>query len=417
MVVEKGYKQTEVGVIPEEWIFCEFQEVMTGFSSGQTPYREIKRYYTGEIPWITSGELNYNVITDTFEKISSEAVRRTNLKIIPKGTFLFAITGLEAAGTRGSCGITGIEATSNQSCMALYPIPGKLITEYLFHFYVKNGDLLAFKYCQGTKQQSYTAAIAKKLPIAIPKDISEQTAIANALSDMDALIAQTSTLIEKKKAIKQGVMQELLKPKAGWVTRKLGEVGKCLRGVSYNPEIDLHKFSDSTNFSLLRSNNIFEGLLELNNLQFVNKMKVKDFQVVKDSDIIICMANGSKQLVGKSAIADNIEKNRYTYGAFMGCFRTLNSYNPKFVFFLMQSKIFRNYIDILLSGSSINNLNPSNIESISFAFPDLNTQNEITEVIDAYSKELKSLNLKLQKLKLQKQGMMQALLTGKIRLV
>jgi type I restriction enzyme S subunit len=234
---------------------------------------------------------------------------------------------------------------------------------------------------------------------------------------MDALIAQTEKLLEKKKAIKQGVMQELLTPKEGWVTRKLGEVGKCLRGVNYNPEIDLHKFSDSTNFSLLRSNNIFEGLLELNNLQFVNKMKVKDFQVVKDSDIIICMANGSKQLVGKSAIADNIEKNRYTYGAFMGCFRTFDSYNSKFVFSLMQSKIFRNYIDILLSGSSINNLNPSNIESISFAFPDLITQNEIAEIVDAYSKELKSLNLKLQKLKLQKQGMMQALLTGKIRLV
>src|SRR5688572_2817418 len=108
MEVKQGYKKTEMGYIPDDWNLYEFAEVMDGFSSGQTPYRAIKEYYTGNIPWITSGELNYKVITDTEESITAEAVRKTNLKIIPKGTFLFAITGLEAAGTRGSCAITGI---------------------------------------------------------------------------------------------------------------------------------------------------------------------------------------------------------------------------------------------------------------------------------------------------------------------
>jgi type I restriction enzyme S subunit len=152
-LVKEKYKQTELGLIPEDWNFVEFHEVMDGFSSGQTPYRGRPEFYTGNIPWITSGELNYNVITDTKEKITIEGVQDALLKTIPVGTFLFAITGLEAAGTRGSCAITGIEATTNQSCMALYPKKGLLTTPYLYHFYVRYGNDLAFKYCQGTKQQ------------------------------------------------------------------------------------------------------------------------------------------------------------------------------------------------------------------------------------------------------------------------
>jgi type I restriction enzyme S subunit len=192
-----------------EWKLGVFGDVITGFSSGATPYRAKPEFYKGDIRWITSGELNYNIITDTIEKITIEAVERTNLRILPKGTFLIAITGLEATGTRGSCGIVGAAAATNQSCMALFP--GKqLLTEYLFHYYVLMGDTLALQYCQGTKQQSYTANIVKRLPIHLPQTIAEQTAIAAILTDMDTDIAALETRRDKTRAIKQGMMQELL---------------------------------------------------------------------------------------------------------------------------------------------------------------------------------------------------------------
>src|SRR5688572_25973851 len=98
MELKEALKKTFVGKVPSDWIDCEFQDVMTGFSSGATPYRGRPDFYKGNIKWITSGELNYNVITDTIEKISQDAVEATNLKIHPPGTFLFAITGLEAEG-------------------------------------------------------------------------------------------------------------------------------------------------------------------------------------------------------------------------------------------------------------------------------------------------------------------------------
>ena len=193
----------------EEWQTRQLGEVINHCSSGATPYRGRPDYYTGTVKWITSGELNYNVITDTIEHISEEAVQKTNLKIHPAGTFLMAITGLEAAGTRGACGIVGSPATTNQSCMAIYPSI-KLKTAFLYHYYVMRGNELALQYCQGTKQQSYTAKLVRLLPIDLPPTIQEQAAIATILSDMDAEIAALEAKLSKARQIKQGMMQELL---------------------------------------------------------------------------------------------------------------------------------------------------------------------------------------------------------------
>lgn len=192
-----------------EWSSCLLGDVIESCSSGATPYRGRPDYYVGDVKWITSGELNFNVINDTIEHISSEAAQKTNLKTHPAGTFLIAITGLEAAGTRGACGFVGSPATTNQSCMAIYPSP-ELDVKYLYHYYVLRGDELAFRYCQGTKQQSYTAKLVKLLPIDLPPSVEEQSAIAALLSDMDAEIATLEAELAKTRALKQGMMQKLL---------------------------------------------------------------------------------------------------------------------------------------------------------------------------------------------------------------
>ena len=192
-----------------KWKHGVWKDVLAGFYSGATPYRGRADYYKGNIRWVSSGELNYNIIKDTIEHIPEKAKNETSLVVHPAGTFLMAITGLEAAGTRGSCAILGKDATTNQSCMAIYGTD-KMVIPYLYHYYLLNGEELAFQYCQGTKQQSYTAAIVKELPIYYPCDIVEQQAIAQVLSDMDSEIEQLEKKLAKYQQIKQGMMQELL---------------------------------------------------------------------------------------------------------------------------------------------------------------------------------------------------------------
>lgn len=137
MKIPQRYKHTEFGLIPDDWVLCTFKDVLTTFSSGATPYRGIPEYYNGNIRWISSGELNYNVIYDTIEHISANAVRNTNLHILNPSTFLMAITGLEAEGTRGKCAFVGAPATTNQSCLAINGTD-RMCVEYLFWFLQKS---------------------------------------------------------------------------------------------------------------------------------------------------------------------------------------------------------------------------------------------------------------------------------------
>jgi type I restriction enzyme S subunit len=427
MVVEKGYKQTEIGVIPEDWEVKSIADVFDFYSTAN--YSKAQMDLDNEVGCLHYGLIH--AIPNSYYDLRNGIkyyVTQTQAKYeyLKDGDVVMVDASEDLTGVNKSVEIHGVKDEKFISGLHTFLLRDKgYFTSYirgaLLNSEIVKNQML--RLAVGMKVFGVSKPQLKTVLIPIPT-LPEQTAIAEALSDMDALIAKTEQLIEKKKAIKQGVMQELLSPtgpdgklKEGWVTKKLGEVGKCLRGVSYNPENDLHQHPDLNNYSLLRSNNIFEGLLEFHNLQYVDKSRVKAHQIIKENDIIICMANGSKQLVGKSAIAENIEKGRFTFGAFMGCFRTVEFVNPKFVFALLQSQKYRDYIDVLLSGSSINNLNPVNIESIEFEFPDLYTQNEIIATFDILRKELAVLNIKLQKLKHQKQGMMQALLTGKIRLV
>jgi type I restriction enzyme, S subunit len=390
MEVKAGYKQTEVGIIPQDWDVKEFMEVMDGFSSGQTPYRAITDYYKGDIPWITSGELNYNIITDTIEKINSAGVKAANLKMIPKGTFLFAITGLEAAGTRGSCAITGIEATTNQSCMALYPKKNILITPYLYHYYVRYGDELAFKYCQGTKQQSYTGAIAKKLPIIIPPTIEEQTAISTALSDTDALISSLEKLIAKKRNIKQGAMQKLLHPKEGWKVKQLGDFLDYEQPTKYL--VSNTEYDDNNQIPVLTAGKTFilgytdeeHGIF--NNLpviifdDFTTAIKFVDFPFKAKSSAM-------KMLLPKN---DKVNL-RFIYEVMLQIKYPLGDHKRHWIGEYRQ-------IEIIV---------PSTPEE----------QSHIATILSDMDAEITSLETKLEKYKNVKLGMMQTLLTGKIRLV
>lgn len=191
------------------WFSSTWGELALEISSGATPRRGVAEYWNGEIPWVTSTELKRGPVDSIPQSITTAGLRAANLRIWPAGTFLMAITGLEAAGTRGKCGLLPVAAATNQSCMAVAPGPD-LDTEFLFYYYLHYGNDLAFKYVQGTKQQSYTAAIVKKLPIHLPSDVSEQQAIAQVLRDADHEIAALERCLESARNIKQGMMQELL---------------------------------------------------------------------------------------------------------------------------------------------------------------------------------------------------------------
>ena len=98
----------------DEWEQRKLGDVLDDMYNGQTPSRNKSEYWNGNIKWLSSGELNRGTVYDSMEMITEDGQKSANLRIVPKGTFIMAITGLEAAGTRGNCALLGFDTTLNQ---------------------------------------------------------------------------------------------------------------------------------------------------------------------------------------------------------------------------------------------------------------------------------------------------------------
>lgn len=132
--------------------------------SGGTPSRKVPEYYLGNVPWVKTGEVLWNYIYDTEEKISDEAINNSSAKYFPKGTVLVAMYGQGL--TRGRAAILAVEATTNQAVCALQP-KQILKSEYLFYYFMTN----YWEYREkaiGGNQPNYSATMISKWLINLP---------------------------------------------------------------------------------------------------------------------------------------------------------------------------------------------------------------------------------------------------------
>ncbi len=188
-----------VGSIPSTWEMWKLSHAYELIGSGTTPTSNNEKWFQGNIPWITTGELRENIITDTTKKVSSLTIETfTALKIYPKGSIAIAMYGA----TIGRLGILGVDATTNQACCVM--TKSKVLqNKYLFYW------LQAFKddivqLSSGGGQPNINQEKVAALKISAPV-VTEQTQIA---AFLDHETAKIDTLIEK-----QQQLIELLKEK------------------------------------------------------------------------------------------------------------------------------------------------------------------------------------------------------------
>lgn len=189
--------------------------------SGNTPSRLNKEHFNGAINWISSGELKEHYIADTKEKISDEAAK--TLKMLPIGTFVIAIYGLEADGVRGTGSITKTEATISQACMAFIS-KGKVQNEFLYSWYKKHGNVIGIRYAQGTKQQNLSYDIIEKFKIAYPT-FQEQEKLNKFIALLDERIATQNKIIDKLQSLIKGLRVRLIQIENGNIVH-LGEIAR-----------------------------------------------------------------------------------------------------------------------------------------------------------------------------------------------
>ena len=176
-------------------------------SSGSTPSSTNRTFYSGNIRWVSSGELKSKYLCETSQHISSEAVSSCNLREYPANTLLIAMYGLEAAGVRGTASILSVPATISQACMAIQQT-GEIDIEYLYYWYIYNGQWIGMRIAQGTKQQNLSTDTLGSLRIYAPS-YSKQKKVCKLLSQIDYLIEKESKKIDLLSSAKRGLLQQL----------------------------------------------------------------------------------------------------------------------------------------------------------------------------------------------------------------
>ena len=387
----EGFKNTEVGVIPEDW------EVKTlgciaQINMGQSPDSKFYKSYKTGLPLI-QGNADLKNKKQVIRFWSSQIT-----KTCDEGDIIMTVrapVGAIGLSTERSCigrGVCSLKANNVEQSFLYFSL----------EFKESEWKILE----QGSTFAAANSNQIKGFQIPLPPTKAEQTAIATVLNDTDALITQLEKLIAKKKAIKQGAMQELLKPKEGWETKTLGEIGECIIGLTYSPS-NVKKEGKL----VLRSSNIKGNKLVFDNNVFVD-VDVNNRIITRKTDILICVRNGSRNLIGKCAFIDGRGVGE-TFGAFMSVFRS--PYN-EYIFHVLQSHCIHTQIEETI-GATINQLTNKNLNSFVIPFPNTSEQKEIALILSDMDVEILKLENKLEKQKQLKQGMMQSLLTGKIRLV
>lgn len=186
-----------------EWVEKRIDEI-GDTSSGGTPTRSIVSYFKGNIPWITTSELNDGFIYKTNECITSAALKNSAAKLFPIGTLLMAMYGA----TIGKLGIMELEGSTNQACCAFFFRDG-IDSRFMFSLLLHHRNLI-IELGSGAGQPNISQTIIRNLSFNIPKTKLEQSAIAAVLSDMDSEIDGLLAKLNKAKQIKQGMMNELL---------------------------------------------------------------------------------------------------------------------------------------------------------------------------------------------------------------
>jgi type I restriction enzyme S subunit len=411
--------------LANDWPTVSLGSISRKIGSGLTPTGGARVYKSEGFPLVRSQNVGWgSLIVDDLAYIDEPTHLAMSNSELQDNDVLLNITGASI----GRCAMVTTEVCGgnvNQHVCIIRVNREDASPSFLIHCLLSElGQRQIDSFQAGSNREGLNFGQVKSILIPLPK-IQEQRKIAEVLDDVDGSITSLNSLITKKRNLKNGVAQELLSGssrlpgfQSAWRTTSLNELGEGIRGVGYNPARDLLSGDRDGAVHLLRSNNIADDAINLGDVQRVRRSVVREDQLLRLGDVVICGANGSKRLVGKAGFFTISDGLLYTFGAFMNCFRPDSRKScPAFVGHLLHSTRYREQVALAIAGSSINNLSVKQIVEFTFSLPDAEEQRAIAEVLTDMDAEIQTLEQRLVKTRNLKQGMAQELLSGRTRLV
>jgi type I restriction enzyme S subunit len=418
MEVRKGYKQTEVGIIPDDWDVKPL-DTISFVTSG-------KRLPLGKS--LTDDETPHPYIRVTDMRMGT--VELSDIKFVPNDVFS-AIKRyrifkndifISVAGTLGIVGKIPLEldgANLTENADRLTNITSS--RDYLLHILMSPLIQNTIEALQTVGAQPKLALTRiRKFDIPIPPTLAEQEAIAEALSDADALIEAVEQLLTKKRQVKQGAMQELLKPKSNWSPTNLGSIADPNKKWSYTggPFGSNLKASDYTDdgIRVIQLQNIGDGEFKAEYEVFTSKQKADELLScnIYPGEIILSKMGDP---VARACIIPPLRRRYVMCSDGIRLAVDQKRFNTYFVYTVINAKEFRTKAESAGVGSTRKRIGLTELRNLELFCPPLPEQTAIAEILSDMDAEITALEGKLSKARQVKAGMMSELLTGRIRLV
>lgn len=400
--IPEGYRVTEVGVIPEDWEVFKLGDIIDytkGFAFKSSDYRK------SGVRIIRVSDTDYDQIKDADEIYIDKSLSHKFKKWkLTEDDIILSTVGSKPpmydsmVGKAIKVSLRHEGALLNQNAVKIISKNTNLANQTLIFYNLKTKRYLTNieKIFRGNANQaSITLLDLFKFEIPMPKCDKEQNSIAEVLSDTDNLIQSVEKLIDKKKKIKQGAMQQLLSGKkrlpefsGEWEVKKLGEIADV-----YQPKTISESDFTEDGYLVYGANGI------VGRYSFYNHEKWQVTITCRGSTCGTVNKTREKSWITGNAMVVNLDNN--------------NKVSKMFIYYFLRSYDFKNYI----TGSGQPQIVRGPLLTLEIKLPTVEEQKAIAQVLSDMDTEIEALEEKLEKYKTIKQGMMQELLTGRIRLI
>ena len=433
----EGYKQTAIGLIPEDWKVAQLKDLVD-------PERKITygivvpgSNVPNGVPMIRAQDYSRGwVDLEDLYHVSATIDKSYKRSKVVTADILLTIVGSVGNLAKVPSLFSGSNLTQQTARLAF----NTKIADADFYLNIlrsRFGQKEISNYTKSGVQPSLNLSDVDKFLLPYPS-LPEQRSISQALSDVDRLIAALDRAIDKKRAIKTATMQQLLTGKKrlpgfgegkGYQQTEVGVIPKdwCIKPLktvsSMSGRIgwqglkqEEFTFNDIDPF-LITGMNFKDGKIRWEEVYHILERRYQEAKNIqlKDGDILMTK-DGT---IGKLLYVEDIPfPRKASLNSHLLVFRPLNSYyDPKFLFYQLSSKQFADYVDLNKSGSTFFGITQEAVGNYNAYLPSIEEQCAIATVLSDMDAEIAALETLLAKTQALKQGMMQALLTGRVRLV
>lgn len=364
--------------------------------------------------WVRIADVNRSdgrTLRVTTQALSADGVARS--RYLEPGTLIMSI-----AATVGIPVITGVPTCIHDGFVSLEDL--RADKKFLLYL-LKASEARLREAGQSGSQMNVNSDIVRGLEVRIPSDIEEQVRIASALWDMDDLVVSLTKVLTKKRAIKQGMMQELLTGhtrlpgfSSKWTALRVAAASHLKARIGWQG-LTTAEYRESGAYRLVGGTDIINGRVNWDTTPYVDKWRFDQDQNIqlRVGDVLITK-DGT---IGKVALVDALPGPTTLNSGVFVIRPKRGTYDSRFLSCMFRSRAFDDFVAGLSAGSTINHLYQKDLATLTFTVPsDLVEQRAIAAVLLDADAEIAALEHRLESTRAIKQGMMQELLTGRTRL-